>query len=71
MINKVKSGDYVRFYNPKPHEVHTVISKDKKNSTLTIKCNHCNMIIHGIPYFLLEIIEKPKYIRQSNFKAIY
>jgi len=71
MINKVKSGDYVRFYNPKQHEVHRVISIDKKNSTLTIKCDHCKMIINGIPYFLLEIIEKPKYIRQSNFKAIY
>jgi len=71
MINSVIPGHYVKFYEKKPHEIFKVLSINKKKGTLTIKCSHCNMIVHGIPYFLMEIIPTPKNIKKSKLKVIY
>lgn len=73
MINIVKTGDFVKFIELKHHHIHKVMQVNRKNKgkeTVNIQCQHCNMKIYHIPYFLMEIVIEPGRLLKSVFPAV-
>jgi len=71
MLNIVQSGDYVQFIDYKHHKIFRVIDINKKTGNVYVQCQHCNMRIHGIAYYLMEIIPKPKRIDKAKIRINY
>jgi hypothetical protein len=71
MLNIVQSGDYVKFIELKYHKIFRVIDINKKTGNVFIQCQHCNMKIHGVKYYLMEMIPKPKDLFTSQMRIKY